>query len=232
MIDRVCDWCKVAFAPAANQPSSKQRFCSVGCRQTAHRIRRRFGGVAAAAGDALTFEYADPPYPGTARKYYGDQPSYGGEVDHQELVAGLEARRASGAIAGWALSTSEIALRRLWYDRILPLEAHVCPWIKPDGAPPRATFGLHNRWEPIVICGGRAARGGVYDFLSAPAARGGGTLPGRKPLAFCAFLFRALGMLPGDTLVDLFPGTGVVGRAWAELCAMAPPSLAAVTPCR
>ncbi len=48
-------------------------------------------------------------------------------------------------------------------------------------------------------------------------ARGGGDLIGRKPLAFCAWLFEALGMLPGDELVDLFPGTGIVGRAWAEL---------------
>ena len=48
-------------------------------------------------------------------------------------------------------------------------------------------------------------------------ARGGGDLIGRKPLAFCAWLFEAMGMLPGDELVDLFPGTGIVGRAWAEL---------------
>jgi hypothetical protein len=40
---------------------------------------------------------------------------------------------------------------------------------------------------------------------------------GRKPLAFCAFLFEQLGMLPGDELADLFPGTGIVSRAWAEL---------------
>lgn len=38
---------------------------------------------------------------------------------------------------------------------------------------------------------------------------------GRKSLRFCAWLFRVLGMRAGDELHDLFPGTGVVGRAWA-----------------
>ena len=40
---------------------------------------------------------------------------------------------------------------------------------------------------------------------------------GRKPIAFASFLFRALGMLPGDELVDLFPGTGIITRAWMNL---------------
>ncbi len=40
---------------------------------------------------------------------------------------------------------------------------------------------------------------------------------GRKPVAFCAWLFDLLGMVPGDELVDLFPGTGAVTRAWREL---------------
>jgi len=48
-------------------------------------------------------------------------------------------------------------------------------------------------------------------------ARFGGELPGRKPIAFCAWLFDCLGMVPGDTLDDLFPGTGIVARAWGEL---------------
>lgn len=40
---------------------------------------------------------------------------------------------------------------------------------------------------------------------------------GRKPLAFCGFLFDVLGLAVGDELVDLFPGTGIVGRSWANL---------------
>lgn len=58
---------------------------------------------------------------------------------------------------------------------------------------------------------------GLEARRQAHAARGGGELPGRKPIAFCAWLFRLLGMAPGDQLEDLFPGTGVISRAWAEL---------------
>ena len=45
------------------------------------------------------------------------------------------------------------------------------------------------------------------------------TLPGRvigaKPAAVCRWIFTLLGAAPGDTLDDLFPGSGAVGRAWA-----------------
>ncbi len=157
----------------------------------------------------LVFAYADPPYPGRARKYYGKEASYGGEVDHRELIASLTA----AGYAGWALSTAADALRAVL--PLCPPEARVCAWVKPIGAAPR-TYGLHNTWEPLIVVPGRRLRPGRRDWLSAQPARGGGALPGRKPIAFCAWLFDSLGMLPGDELVDLFPGTGVVGRAWAE----------------
>jgi hypothetical protein len=37
---------------------------------------------------------------------------------------------------------------------------------------------------------------------------------GAKPAAFCYWMFDLLGLLPGDDLVDLFPGTGGVTRAF------------------
>lgn len=41
---------------------------------------------------------------------------------------------------------------------------------------------------------------------------------GRKPTTFVAWMFDALGALPGlDELDDLFPGTGVVGQCWRLL---------------
>jgi hypothetical protein len=44
------------------------------------------------------------------------------------------------------------------------------------------------------------------------------TLPGRvigaKPAAVCRWIFDLLGAGPGDTLDDLFPGSGAVTRAW------------------
>jgi hypothetical protein len=155
------------------------------------------------------FAYADPPYPGRARRYYGDQPTYAGEVDHRELVARLEA----GGFMGWALSTAADALRDVL--PLCPENARVCAWVKPI-APARGTRGLHNTWEPLIVVRGRQEPPGRRDWLAAQPARFGGELMGRKPIAFCAFLFGALGMRPGDELVDLFPGTGVVGKAWAE----------------
>jgi hypothetical protein len=57
-----------------------------------------------------------------------------------------------------------------------------------------------------------------FEALRAKTAAGGGSdLIGRKPQAFCAFLFDVLGMLPGDDFEDLFPGSGIVTRAWREL---------------
>lgn len=38
---------------------------------------------------------------------------------------------------------------------------------------------------------------------------------GAKPARFCRWVFELLGALPGDELVDVFPGTGGVMRAWA-----------------
>jgi len=102
---------------------------------------------------------------------------------------------------------------------ILPLcpeTVHVCPWVKPIGAAVH-TAGLHTTWEPLLVVGGRQTPPGRRDWLSAQPARFGGNLMGRKPIAFCAFLFDALGLVSGDELVDLFPGSGVIARAWREV---------------
>lgn len=165
----------------------------------------------------MRFKYADPPYPGLSAKYYGDEPTFAGEVDHVQLIASL----VDSGCDGWALSTSSKALRAIL--PLCPPEARVCAWVKPIGVPP-ATRGLHSTWEPLIVVGGRQRQPGVRDFLSAQPARGGGSLPGRKSIAFCAWLFNCLGMQAGDELEDLFPGTGVVGRAWASLTPTADPS--------
>lgn len=193
---------------------SRRRFCSRKCRQSAFRLRRRSSRSDGPFASPGAFRYADPPYPGTSSKYYRDEPTFGGEVDFPALIASLAAAHDSGACLGWALSTSARSLRDL-----LPLcqpEARVCAWVKPIGVSSR-TYGLHNTWEPLIVVVGRHRRPGKRDWLRAMPARGEGTLAGRKPIAFCAWLFDLLGMLPGDTLIDMFPGTGIVARAWAEL---------------
>lgn len=157
----------------------------------------------------MVMGYADPPYPGTARKYYGRRPEYRGEVDHRALVSLLEERHPDG----WALSTSSGSLRDVL--ALCPPEARVCAWVKPGGVP-SATAGLHNRWEPLIVVRGRQRPPGRRDWLHAHPARGGGELMGRKPLAFCAWLFECLGLERGDTLIDHFPGSGVVTWSWRQ----------------
>jgi hypothetical protein len=142
-------------------------------------------------------------------------------VDHAALIASLTATND-----GWALSTSSKALRDVL--PLCPPGVRVCAWVKPKGTP-TATYGLHSSWEPVIVKPGRAQRPGVRDWLVAHAARGGGELPGRKPVAFCAWLFMAMGARPGDELADLFPGTGIVGRAWVELGGRLVPSPAAAS---
>lgn len=200
MSDARCDWCRLHLL----ERSWRQRFCGQRCRQAAFRLRRS-SETLERTSRPLVFAYADPPYPGLAKRYYGDA-----EVDHASLIASLE----YSGYAGWALSTSARALRDVL--PLCPPRARVAAWVKPIGVSSR-TRGMHNTWEPVVVCPGRHLRPGFRDWFSAQPARGGGTVWGRKPIAFCAWLFRLLGMLPGDELVDLFPGSGIVSRAWEEL---------------
>lgn len=209
----ICPGCRVEFTPK----DPRQLFCGKRCRQWAFRLRKRCptphvlgegqGGVDVPL-QPLRLAYADPPYPGLAARYYAKEASFGGEVDHAALIEKLQTNYDA-----WALSTSSKALQQVL--GLCPKDVRVCPWIKPIGTPP-ATRGPHNQWEPLIVAGGRRLRPGFKDWLRAQPARFGGTLMGRKPLAFCAFLFEQLGALPGDSFDDLFPGTGIVGRAWAE----------------
>lgn len=211
----ICQWCKGEIPVVVM--SSSRRFCSKACRQSAYRLRKRAGTVAMSDDGTPapgSFCYADPPYPGLAAKYYRHEPTFAGEIDFAALIAELEASRVSGAVLGWALSTSARSLREIL--PLCPPSARVCAWVKPIGACSR-TYGLHNTWEPLIVVPGRSLRPGKRDWLRAGPARGAGRLPGRKPIAFCAWLFEALGMLPGDTLIDMFPGSGAISRAWAEL---------------
>jgi hypothetical protein len=195
---RYCGWCRSELGTTVRADAV---FCGKKCRQTAFRLRRR-RSLDAGAERPIRLAYADPPYPGRAAKYYRSS-----EVDHFALVARLQ------QYDGWALSTAADSLRSIL--PFCPPRARVCAWVKPIGASTR-TRGLHNCWEPLIVVSGRERRPGVRDWLRAQPARFGGTLPGRKPLAFCGWLFDLLGAAPGDTLDDLFEGTGIVGRAWRE----------------
>ncbi len=198
--------------PAASARGRERRSDSITCRKACRQARHRFHGAVpparAAGGQPLRFAYADPPYPGCARRYY-DCP----EVDHRELVDRLVAEFPDG----WALSTSSAAVRDVLL--LCPDDVRVAVWVR--GMRHGASRRARDAWEPLIVRGGR-----LYDdappelsnvFQGSPSARARshpGALTGMKSSAFCAWMFGQLGAGVGDELVDLYPGSGAVTRAW------------------
>jgi hypothetical protein len=189
----------------------------VRCRQARHRFNRTVGQAggetagAVASGRARRLAYADPPYPGNAHLYRRHS-DYGGEVDHAALISRLS------TYDGWALSTSATALPAVL--ALCPPGVRVAAWHRGE-RPVRSRWPL-SAWEPVIYHGGRPGdlsqveRRRVDSLVHGVAPMT--TLPGRvigaKPAAFCRWLFDLLGAVPGDTLDDLFPGSGAITRAW------------------
>jgi hypothetical protein len=138
-----------------------------------------------------------------------------------------------GAYEGWALSTSAQAL-----PAVLALctpGVRVAAWHR-GGLPSRSRWPLHA-WEPVIYLGGRQLITGYRRVDSLVCGVGPlDTLPGRvigaKPAAVCRWIFTLLGAAHGDTLDDLFPGSGAVSRAWAAymVYASSPTARATVLP--
>jgi hypothetical protein len=210
---RVCAWCEGPILAAARRDA---QCCSVRCRQARHRFTRTVGpGRSVACGRPLRLAYADPPYPGKAYLYRG-HPDYAGEVDHTALIARL------AGYDGWALSTSAAALPAVL--ALCPAGVRVAAWHR--GERPTASRWPLNGWEPVIYHGGRpldpsrpeadlqtrridSLVHGVSPMTTLPSR-----VIGAKPAAFCRWMFDLLGAAPGDHLDDLFPGSGVVHRAW------------------
>lgn len=163
----------------------------------------------------MRLAYADPPYPGQAKRHYDCE-----EVDHAALLVRL------AAYDGWALSTSSTALP-LVLGMGVPSAARIAAWVKPFCAFKRGVRPCYA-WEPVIFHGGRnppthkhplPVKGGKQttpkDFIAESITLKRG-LVGAKPERFCFWIFDLLGANPDDTLDDLFPGTGAVGRAWEK----------------
>jgi len=168
----------------------------------------------------MRFAYADPPYPGLSKRYYGDHRDFKGEVDHVELLA----RLTTGPYDGWALSTSAEALRDVW--ALCPPETRLCIWF--NGPRMTKSYAALHAYEALLVWGGRPRAVPVVEDLCDVLQWGGrqhshpGSLVGMKPAAFCNWLFELLGASRGDRLDDLFPGSGAVERAW-DLYTSSPP---------
>jgi hypothetical protein len=155
---------------------------------------------------------ADPPYIGWSG-YYRTHPDYDGEVDHEALIL----RLVDEFPDGWALCCSSPSLRLLL--PLCPDDVRVLAWVKPF-ASFKPSVNPAYAWEPVILRGGHCLayrQGGttVRDWLSEPMSMRKG-LVGVKPERFSFWLFEVLGLRPGDELVDLFPGTGAIGRAWVQ----------------
>lgn len=204
---RTCAWCRGPI-PLTSRRDAKT--CSKPCRQALH--RSRVEPAAEASGvEPMWFAYADPPYPGLARKYYSDDERCA-EVDHAALIADLHARSPDG----WALSTSADAFQDVL--ALCPRGVRVAIWVK--GSRAGESWRARNAYEPVIIWGGRPRKLSVAEDLDDVLIWGGrqhshpGALVGMKPAPFAEWLFRQLGAQAGDYLDDVFPGSGAVMRAW------------------
>jgi len=151
----------------------------------------------------MRLAYADPPYIGQAKRHYTDDPSGipPEEVDHEELIARLR------EYDGWALSASSPSLHE-----ILPMcpEARIAAWVKPFCSW-KPSHRVQYAWEPVLYVPARPAGSksvpSVRDFVVTNITLQRGT-HGCKPDEFNDWIIDLLGYQDGDTLDDLFPGSG------------------------
>lgn len=155
------------------------------------------------------FAYADPPYPGCASYYSGDPNA--AEVNHEILIGSLELSYPDG----WALSTSVSGVSACLPFITVPW--HVGAWCKTNPQPYAGQRWLRS-WEPVIFGSvDTAGKPTVRDWFSSSTPRrkgqsglNGSSLLGSKPPQFCNWLLLMFGFREGDTIDDLFPGSGVL----------------------
>lgn len=162
----------------------------------------------------MRFAYADPPYLGCGVKLYGAHHPEAAAWDDPQTHIDLLGRLSDEYPDGWAVSLHLPSLR-LYLDNC-PDDVRVGAWVKTwhQIRPTTTQFA----WEPVIWRGGRKdpkRTPMVRDWLSANATRQRG-LPGAKPAEFNRWVADLLNYQDGDTLDDLFPGTGGMGHELAQ----------------
>ena len=162
----------------------------------------------------MRFAYADPPYLGCGHLYAKHHPearAWDDPETHRRLIARLSDEWPDG----WALSGNSTTLHDIL--PMCPRDVRIGCWRK-SFAVFKPGVPVAYTWEPVIFRGGRK-RGRdaptVPDSIECPITLQRG-LTGAKPRKVCLWIFDLLGAEPGDTLDDLFPGTGAVAAAWAE----------------
>jgi hypothetical protein len=174
---------------------------------------------------ALKLCYADPPYLGCCGLYdhdHGEGTSCWDDVaTHKALIDEL----VNVFPDGWALSASSVSLRALL--PLCPDDVRVAAWVKPFCAFKRGVRPCYA-WEPVIFRGGRNPGAGFphpppvkgseqttpKDFIAESITLKKG-LTGAKPEKVCRWILDLLGYRDGDQIVDLYPGTGIMGRVAA-----------------
>lgn len=168
----------------------------------------------------MRFAYADPPYLGQGARRYG-YPEWDKVERHQQLIDQLVTEYPDG----WALSMGTNTMRTLL--PLCPPDVRIAAWVKTFCAFKRGVRPCYA-WEPVVFWKGRnpphfrhdpppkngkqtTPKDFIGTVLAEPITLQKG-LTGAKPEAFCQWVLDLLGYQPGDELIDLWPGTGVMGR--------------------
>jgi hypothetical protein len=157
----------------------------------------------------MRLAFADPPYYRCCRLYgHRHEGAYGCWDDiatHRTLFDHLS------GFDGWFCCASSPSLKEI--IRLAP-DARLGAWVKPFAAY-KKNVRIAYTWEPVLFTPGRdSSMDGALvgrDHLSEPITLQKG-LTGAKSERFCVWALTLLGYVPGDEVVDLFPGTGVMDR--------------------
>jgi hypothetical protein len=164
--------------------------------------------------------YADPPYLGCCGLYGHHHEAPFGCWDHTEnhyRLVSMLAEEYDGYVLH--LSTPSLpdycaAMRDYEQDQ----NWRTMSWVKPFAAF-KANVPVAYAWEPVIVKPARkpevTGRAIMRDWIDAPITMERGTV-GAKPERVCMWAFEMMGAHPDDELVDLFPGSGAVTRAWEK----------------
>lgn len=162
----------------------------------------------------MKFAYADPPYLGCGKLYIKHHPealAWDDPATHEALIGRLCADYPDG----WVMSCSTPSLRVLL--PLTPADCRVGSWVKPF-ASFKPNVNPAYAWEPVIFRGGRKRNRTqltARDWHSENITLKKG-LTGAKPPKFADFIVGLWGVdfSIGDTLDDLFPGTGGMSTIW------------------
>jgi hypothetical protein len=165
----------------------------------------------------MRFAYADPPYLGCGAKLY-QHPEWDSLETHRDLIGMLVRDYPDG----WAMSLSSTTLRDIL--PLCPVDVRVGAWVKPF-ASFKPNVNPAYAWEPVIWRGGRTKRSRKVDTIrdyhaeNIAMMRG---VPGAKPPGFAMWVTQLLGadVRQGDTITDLFHGSGAMLGVWRMAASM------------